>query len=79
VADVRRLIVPDGLAGMRLDAGLARLLGISRTTVATLIDSGDVLVDGVSVARSEPRTAGWRSPCPNPNGRRSWSPRTSTG
>jgi len=53
VADVRRLIVPDGLAGMRLDAGLARLLGMSRTTVATLIDSGDVLVDGVSVARSE--------------------------
>ncbi len=53
MADVRRLIVPDGLAGMRLDAGLARLLGISRTTVATLIDSGDVLVDGVSVARSE--------------------------
>ena len=53
MADVRRLIVPDGLAGMRLDAGLARLLGMSRTTVATLIDSGDVLVDGVSVARSE--------------------------
>ena len=53
MADVRRLIVPDGLAGMRLDAGLARLLGISRTTVATLIDSGDVLVDGVPVARSE--------------------------
>ena len=57
MADVRRLIVPDGLAGMRLDAGLARLLGISRTTVATLIDSGDVLVDGVSVARSERLTA----------------------
>ena len=57
MADVRRLIVPDGLAGMRLDAGLARLLGISRTTVATLIDSGDVLVDGVSVGRSERLTA----------------------
>ena len=57
MADVRRLIVPDGLAGMRLDAGLARLLGMSRTTVATLIDSGDVLVDGVSVARSERLTA----------------------
>ena len=53
MADVRRLIVPDGLAGMRLDAGLARLLGMSRTSVATLIDSGDVLVDGVAVARSE--------------------------
>ena len=51
--DVRRLIVPNGLTGMRLDAGLARLLGMSRTSVATLIDAGDVLVDGVAVARSE--------------------------
>ncbi len=52
MADVRRLPVPDGLAGMRLDAGVARLLGLSRTTVAEMIDAGDVLVDGVPVARS---------------------------
>ncbi|MFN8199205.1 MAG: S4 domain-containing protein [Nakamurella multipartita] len=37
---------------MRLDAGVARLLGLSRTTVAEMIDAGDVLVDGVPVARS---------------------------
>nr|WP_240757368.1 RluA family pseudouridine synthase [Nakamurella flava] len=53
MADVRHFPVPDGLAGMRLDAGLARLLGMSRTTVAGLIDQGDVLVDGVVAARSE--------------------------
>ena len=34
VPDVRRLPVPDGLTGMRVDAGLARLLGMSRTSVA---------------------------------------------
>lgn len=50
--DVRRLPVPDGLVGMRLDAGVSRLLGLSRTTVADMIDAGDVLVNGVPVARS---------------------------
>ncbi len=53
MAEVRQLPVPDGLAGMRADAGLARLLGISRTVVAAMIDAGDVLVDGLTVARSE--------------------------
>jgi 23S rRNA pseudouridine1911/1915/1917 synthase len=37
---------------MRADAGLAKLLGISRTTVATMIDAGDVLVDGTAAIRS---------------------------
>ncbi len=53
MAEVRSLAVPEGLAGMRLDAGLARMLGMSRTAVATMIDAGDVLVDGVAAARSE--------------------------
>ena len=50
--EIRRLAVPEGLSGMRADAGLARLLGMSRTSVATMIDSGDVLVDGTAVGRS---------------------------
>ena len=37
---------------MRVDAGLAKLLGMSRTSVATMIDSGDVLVDGAQAVRS---------------------------
>ena len=53
VADRRELPVPDGLDGMRADAGLARLLGISRTTVGAMIDGGDVLVDGAVVGRSD--------------------------
>ena len=49
--------VPDGLDGMRVDAGLARLLGLSRTAVATLTEEGAVLVDGVPVGKSD-RLAG---------------------
>lgn len=60
MSEVRRLPVPDGLAGMRVDAALSRLLGMSRTSVATMIDAGDVLVDGAAVARSERLVAdGW--------------------
>ena len=50
--EVRSLTVPGGLSGMRADAGLAKLLGLSRTTVATMIDAGAVLVDGTVAIRS---------------------------
>ncbi len=38
--------VPDARVGERLDAGLAKMLGLSRTQVAEMIDAGKVLVDG---------------------------------
>ena len=50
--------VPDGIAGMRLDAGVSRILGLSRTVVATLADAGDVTVDGVAVGKSHKLAAG---------------------
>ena len=50
--------VPDGLDGMRVDAGLARLLGLSRTAVANLADEGAVLVDGSPVAKSDRLSGG---------------------
>jgi len=50
--------VPEGLAGMRVDAGLARLLGLSRTAVATLAEEGGVDVDGVRAGKSDKLTAG---------------------
>ncbi|MGS0687252.1 RluA family pseudouridine synthase [Nakamurella sp. GG22] len=37
---------------MRVDAGLAKLLGMSRTSVAAMIDGGGVLVDGSAAIRS---------------------------
>jgi 23S rRNA pseudouridine1911/1915/1917 synthase len=48
----RLLPVPDGLDGLRLDAALARLFGVSRTLAARLVDAGDVLVDGAAPSRS---------------------------
>ncbi len=53
MTELRSLPVPDGLAGERVDAGLARLLGMSRTAVAAIIDGGGVCIDGAVVIRSE--------------------------
>ncbi|MFW0787106.1 RluA family pseudouridine synthase [Gordonia sp. CPCC 206044] len=54
----RSMPVPDGLDGMRLDAGVARILGLSRTVAATLAEDGDVTIDGVAVGKSHKLTAG---------------------
>ncbi|MEP6482632.1 MAG: RluA family pseudouridine synthase [Rhodoglobus sp.] len=56
--DSRSLFVPDGLAGERVDAGLAKLLGFSRTFAADAAAAGGVLVDGVVMGKSDRLTAG---------------------
>lgn len=45
--------MPDGLAGERVDAGLARLLGLSRTAAAELAGAGAVVLDGRVVGKSD--------------------------
>jgi 23S rRNA pseudouridine1911/1915/1917 synthase len=50
--------VPDGLDNERVDAGLSRLLGISRTKSAELAVAGDVLLDGKKVGKSDRLVAG---------------------
>jgi 23S rRNA pseudouridine1911/1915/1917 synthase len=50
--------VPDGLDGLRLDAALARLFGLSRTAAAALADAGDVSVGGRVRGRSDRVSAG---------------------
>jgi 23S rRNA pseudouridine1911/1915/1917 synthase len=52
------VIVPDGLAGERLDAALSRLFGVSRTKAVELIESGLVQVDGSPAPKSARVTAG---------------------
>ncbi|MEU0496334.1 RluA family pseudouridine synthase [Mycobacterium sp. NPDC006124] len=54
----RSMPVPEGLAGMRVDAGLARLLGLSRTVAATLAEDGGVDLDGTPVGKSDRLVAG---------------------
>jgi 23S rRNA pseudouridine1911/1915/1917 synthase len=54
----RALPVPDGLAGERVDAGLAKLLGLSRTFTAEIAEQGGVRLDGRIVGKSDRLTAG---------------------
>jgi 23S rRNA pseudouridine1911/1915/1917 synthase len=58
VTGLRTLPVPEGLDGMRVDAGLAKLLGLSRTAVAELAESGDVRLDGRVAGKSDRLVAG---------------------
>jgi 23S rRNA pseudouridine1911/1915/1917 synthase len=54
----RVLPVPDGLVGERVDAGVAKLLGLSRTRVAAIADAGGIEVDFRSAGRSDRLPAG---------------------
>src|SRR4051812_34191791 len=54
----RSMPVPEGLAGMRVDAGLARLLGLSRTAAAALAEAGGVELDGALAGKSDRLPAG---------------------
>jgi 23S rRNA pseudouridine1911/1915/1917 synthase len=54
----RRVPVPEGLDGERLDTALARLFGLSRARAAELISDGSVLVGGQPAAKSDRVPAG---------------------
>lgn len=54
----RSMPVPDGLDGMRVDAGVSRLLGLSRTVAASLAEEGSIEVGGDAVGKSDRLAAG---------------------
>jgi 23S rRNA pseudouridine1911/1915/1917 synthase len=54
----RRVPVPEGLDGERLDAALARMFGLSRSQAADLIGNGAVLVGGRPAGKSDRVPAG---------------------
>jgi 23S rRNA pseudouridine1911/1915/1917 synthase len=56
--ELKSLTVPDGLAGERVDAALARLFGLSRTRAADLVGQQRVLLDGDHPAKSDRVLAG---------------------
>jgi len=76
VTSRRSLPVPEGLDGLRLDAAISRLFGLSRTAAADLVTAGAASLDGVVGSKSERVTAGAvldvdlpepaRSPLPTP-------------
>ena len=51
-------LVPDGLAGDRVDATAARVSGFSRSRIESLIEAGGLLLGGVVVAKGSQRVAG---------------------
>ena len=53
MSESRLLPVPDGLAGERVDAGLAKLLGLSRSVCADMITDGLVSQNGKVVSKSD--------------------------
>ncbi len=56
--DQRRVPVPEGLDGERLDAAIARMFGLSRAQAAELISSGAVLLGGRPAAKADRVPAG---------------------
>jgi 23S rRNA pseudouridine1911/1915/1917 synthase len=54
----RSFPIPDGLEGSRVDAGLAKLLGFSRSFAAEIAEAGGVTVDGRAVEKSDRLSAG---------------------
>ncbi|WJZ08118.1 Ribosomal large subunit pseudouridine synthase D [Corynebacterium glaucum] len=56
--EFRSLPVPEGLDGMRVDAAIAKLFGVSRAAAADMIAAGDVLIDAQPVQKSDRVTPG---------------------
>lgn len=57
-SQIRTLEIPEGLDGERVDAALARALGLSRTMVAGAAERGAIFVNGKQVDKSERLSAG---------------------
>lgn len=51
--ETRYLPVPDALVGERADAALARMLGLSRTRAADVIEAGGLFQDGRTLGKSD--------------------------
>lgn len=53
MAELRTLMVPDGLAGERVDSGVSRMMGFSRSHAADLASSGAITMAGQIVGKSD--------------------------
>ena len=51
--ELRTLIVPEGVAGERVDSALTRVLGLSRTAIVGLIENGEIRSNGLAMGKSE--------------------------
>lgn len=53
MTELKHLPVPDGLAGERADAGLAKLMGLSRSAAAEILTAGSVLQNGKPLGKAD--------------------------
>jgi 23S rRNA pseudouridine1911/1915/1917 synthase len=53
MTEIKRLPVPPGLAGERVDAAVAKMLGISRSNIAEIAELGLITIDGRKVGKSD--------------------------
>ena len=53
MSEHRTVLVPEGLAGERVDTAMARMFGVSRTRAAELIREGNVHLDSGEVGKSD--------------------------
>lgn len=60
MSEFRTYFVPDGLAGERVDVGVSRLTGLSRTKAGELVEEGKATVDRKPVGRSRRLLSGER-------------------
>ena len=58
MSDTRTVVVPDGLEGERVDAGLSRLLGLSRSRLADIAAEGGVLMGSKALGKGDRLLAG---------------------
>ncbi|MFC0359550.1 MULTISPECIES: RluA family pseudouridine synthase [Kytococcus] len=58
MSDTRTVVVPDGLDGERVDAGLSRLLGLSRNRVADVAAEGGVVMGSKALGKGDRLLAG---------------------
>lgn len=58
MTEARTVIIPDGLDGMRVDAGLAKLFGFSRTQAADIAQAGGVMRGSRALDKSDSLVAG---------------------
>jgi len=57
LSEYRSLEVPEGVVGERIDRGISRLFGLSRTQSAEIAESGGVKLNGELVGKSDRITA----------------------
>lgn len=56
--ELRTLVIPEGVAGERVDSALTRVLGFSRSIIARLLEEGEITCNHEVMQKSERVTAG---------------------